>query len=142
MISYYFIYFNNITKEYEPKLNSTVSASEGLLRTLDENNYQNKKYSFEFNYIWIDTLLEMKIMEYDIEGNLIVETNYNNEEEYTINENTLYLVIEEKLIDKNEIIYFNREIIFNEEINNTYYYVLKNVNEHHLATNTLIIKKY
>lgn len=142
MISYYFIYFNNITKEYEPKLNSTVSASEGLLRTLDENNYQNKKYSFEFNYIWIDTLLEMKIMEYDIEGNLIVETNYNNEEEYTINENTLYLVIEEKLIDKNEIIYFNREIIFNEEINNTYYYVLKKVNEHHLATNTLIIKKY
>ena len=50
--------------------------------------------------------------------------------------------IKSKVDDKNEIIYFNREIIFNEEINNTYYYVLKKVNEHHLATNTLIIKKY
>jgi hypothetical protein len=141
MISYYFIYYDKIEEKYKPKLNSTLLASEGLLRTVDENEYQNKKYSFEFNYIWIDELLEMKIMEFDLKGNLIKETKYNNEEDYIINENTLYLVIEEKLIDQNGNTYYNREIIFNEEINNTYYHVLKEINEHHLATKTLTIKK-
>ena len=141
MISYYFIYYDKIEEKYKPKINSTLLASEGLLRTVDENECQNKIYSFEFNYIWIDELLEMKIMEFDLKGNLIKETKYNNEEDYIINENTLYLVIEEKLIDQNGNTYYNREIIFNEEINNTYYHVLKIPNENLTATQSLLIKK-
>lgn len=141
-IKYFYVYYNEDNNEYLVESDDILHlAYDGLTQTIFEKEHQGNKYYFEINYVWFDSMIEMKIIEFDIKGNILKETKYTDIEEYIVDDEMLYLVIEEKLIDKNNNVYYNREIIFNEEINNTYYHVLKIPNENLIATQSLLIKK-
>ena len=114
-IDYYYVYYNLIEKEYIYKKDVTVGVNDSFKNTsrfYDEND--KIEYEFSFNYILIDELVEMKIIEYDNQANKISESIIDNQKEYTINENCLYVVIEEKLKDLNDNYYTNKKIIFND----------------------------
>lgn len=99
-------------------------------------------WRFIFDIQRIDNLLEMKLYEYGLNGEQLSCTLYDGETEYTISEDCLYLVVEEKLEDLNGKVYYNREVIYNSQISKIFVYPLKVVNEQGFGGGLLYIYKY
>lgn len=139
-ISTYNLYYNKDTKEYSFN-STTVSQTIGaLVGYTNSTNANGKEYEYEYNIITIDELLETKIYEYDMNFNIIKEAILLDDD-YIVDENLLFLVIEEKFKDKDGKEYYNRKIVYSDEINISYAYLIKKANQYGFCDKIITIKK-
>ncbi len=104
------------------------------------------KVSFNISFTGkrIGKLVQTKIYEYDNTDNLIKESiiDFDTLDTYIIDSNMLYLVIEDTFEIKDGNIYKDRLKVFNSEINPSFYYQLKLLNEFNWADKYITIRKY
>ena len=138
----YEIYYDSETNEYIFEISDILDSLKVLNKCAIAIEYDEVTWKFTFNIVFVDTLLEIKIYEFGLNGEQLLETVYDYENDYTISTDCLYLVIEEKLKDAEGREYFNREIIYNSEIDKTYSYPVKLIGENGFGSETLLIYKY
>ena len=115
----YGLYYNKETKEHS-FIGSTISQTIGSLAGYTSKIKTNEKeYIYEYKLVYVDELIETKIYEYNIEYNIIKETIVSSGE-YIVDDDLLFLVIEEKFRAKDGNEYTNRKIVYSDEINKSY----------------------
>ena len=140
-LNLYEIYFDGETGEYVFEESSKIDLE--IINKIDfEFERDGFTWRFVFNFKKVDTLLEMKLYEYGINGERLSETLYDGEADYTISPDCLYLVVEEKLEDTAGHVYFNRAVIYNSEIDKLYFYPIKHIYENGFGSDSLLICKY
>ena len=140
-LDFFSVYYDLLKEEYLYEHKSSTMVGEYLSKTILVENYNQKEYLYTFNYILFDELIEMKIIEYDQSLKIINDIIIGEENEYKIADNTLYVVVEEKLISQDGDYYYNRKIILNEEINKQYSYIVKKANDYLLASTYIKLTK-
>lgn len=98
------------------------------------------RFSFEFTVV--DSLQQMTLYEYGSGGNLIKQTVYNGTNSYVISDECLYVVVEERMLDAGGVTYYNRSMIVNSEMDQMYFYTIKNPNANGYCTEFLTFCKY
>lgn len=90
-----------------------------VLTTTIARNGSKTAFIISFLCKRIGKLIDTIILEYDINNSIIKESliDLNNPNTYFVDEDMLYIVIEEKFELNDGSIYYNREIIYNNEIN-------------------------
>ena len=105
-----------ITQQDEHKVNDIVIDS----------------FKFEVEVRFVDDLLSVNILEYDVNNNYLKHTEYDSYGRYDLNtlENTEYIIIEEEYRGYNDNIYIKRTIYSRDEnYSNTFYFPLMFTNE-------------
>lgn len=140
-VNMYEVYYNPADDEYKFNLSYVMdlTVADRFEIELDRDGYM---WKFVFRFTTVDTLSDIKIYEYGLDGTCLKSTDYRGESYYTILPECLYLVIEEKLKDANGYEYYNRTVIYNSQINKHYIYPLKILNENGFGNEILIINKY
>lgn len=142
---FYLVYYNKADKKYVFEYGGELDLSEHSQLTMTVGANDNL-WSFSVKFERVDTLISTTIYEYGMDGEVIdSKTIFNYEDfssdQYTVSDNCLYLVVEEKFSDESGAEYFNREIIVNSEINRTYVYHMKSLNENGFGNKILFIYK-
>lgn len=99
-------------------------------------------WRFSFEFVLVDNLQQTTLYEYGVDGSLIKQTVYRGEKSHMISDDCLYVVVEEAMKDIDGVCYYNREMIVNSEINQTYFYTIKTPNDNGYCTDALMLYKY
>lgn len=148
---FYKVYFDLEQNEYLFEEYIEVSLYSGKKLEFD---IEGEIYSFQF--VCVDKLKTLVLYEYDKGGNCIQETTDilerepepiyggppNTRIDYTLNSDTLYIVIEEMFEDENETIYYNRQVIYNYEVDKTYLYPIKKIKDNGFCIWSILFEKY
>lgn len=79
--------------------------------------------NFDINIISIDTLTSIRVLEYDLNNEVINEKILTTEDvEYIVSKNCLYIVLENKFITSNNEFYYNHDILTTGQIKTSYFY--------------------
>lgn len=140
-VNMYEVYYNPTDNDYKFSLSYILdlAVANKFETKLARNDYS---WNFTFHFTAVDEFLGMTIYEYGLDNTRLKTTEYNNEDEYTLSPDCLYLVIEEKFEDATGYEYYNRTAIYNSEIDKHYYYPLKILNDNGFGHKSLTINKY
>lgn len=140
-VNLYEVYYNPADNDYKFSLSYVMdlTVANKFETELSRDDYS---WKFSFNFTSVDKLSGMTIYEYGLNNAHLKTTEYNNEYEYTISPDCLYVVIEEKFEDAAGYEYYNRTAIYNSEIDKHYYYPLKILNDNGFGHKILTINKY
>jgi DNA-binding XRE family transcriptional regulator len=112
----------------------------GASITTTEKNNSKKEINFSVNMDSINTLESVNLIEFDINNNIInTKVLTYTDVEYTLSSDCLYIVLENKFVNKNNEYYYTREILTSGEINTGYYYTVRYSNDKGAAFNSLHI---
>lgn len=140
-VNMYEVYYNPDTKDYMFSLSYVMDlANASKFET--ELTRDSFIWKFTFRFTTVDNLLGMKIYEYGLDNIRLKVTECNDEDEYTISPDCLYIVIEENFEDDAGHKYHNRTAIYNSEINKIYLFPLKILNDNGFGHKLLMINKY
>ena len=110
---------------------STISLKKEGLERIEEVNYKLLIKT-------INTVESIKLIEFDINNNIINEVLLDEDlKEYTISNDCLYIVFEEKQKNAKDQYFYTRDIITSAQINEAYFYSQKFSNDKGFAHNII-----
>lgn len=134
----YSVYYDDKTDEYLFRSDYVINAENSALVHIKKGK---QDWNFSLNFKRVDELKQITLYEFAMGGAQIKNAKFDGETEYTISNDCLYVVIEEEFVDASGRGYFNRKIIENSQINNTYVYSLPMLDANGYGTQKIYFKK-
>lgn len=135
----YAVYYDKESREYffEPVF-ITVNVDEVSRVRL---NSQRRSMVFDLHFKRIDVLDEITLYEYGLNATLLNSIKFNGQESYSVSDDCLYIVMEQRFTDADGNVYNSFDIVLSSQIDKVLFYPIPVLNSNGYGTTSLALRK-